>query len=97
MQGLVTAGAARGLPVALGRQLVVQACLGSAVLAQQQGSGETLLELLADVCVAGGSTEKAIRTLDLHDATKATHAAVDASWHANRAMSGQEANGSTKS
>ena len=67
----------------------MQACLGSAVLAQQQDSGETLLELLANVCVAVGSTEKAIRTLDHHDATKAIHAAVDASWHANRAMSGE--------
>lgn len=86
MQSLVAAGVARGLPAELGRQLVVQSCLGSAVLAHQSDS--TLLELLADVCVTGGSTEKAVRTLDRLETDKAIKAAVDASWHANRAMGG---------
>ena len=97
MQSLVTAGAARGLAPALGRQLVVQACLGSAMLAQQQGGDATLLELLADVCVAGGSTEKAIRTLDQHGTAKAVQAAVDRSWYANRAMSGEGGGGGASS
>lgn len=85
MQSLVAAGVARGLPAALARELVVQTCRGSAALAQQQ-SDATLLELLADVCVSGGSTEKAISQLDAHGVAQAVDAAVGASWHANRAM-----------
>jgi pyrroline-5-carboxylate reductase len=61
------------------------------VLAQQQGANVTLLELLGDVCVAGGSTEKAIRTLDRLGTSDAVQAAVDTSWFANCAMGKEEA------
>lgn len=61
--------------------------MGAALLAQR--SPDTpLQQLVNDVCVPGGSTEKAIRTLDRHDAGKVVQAAVEASWKANLAMSG---------
>lgn len=63
IQSLITAGAAFGLPPEIGRRLIVQSCLGAARLAQETPD-TTMLELLGDVCVAGGSTEKAIRILD---------------------------------
>lgn len=87
IHSLVTAGAAFGLPPDIGRRLVVQSCLGSALLANDAPDA-TMLELLTDVCVEGGSTEKAIRTLDRLNTRAAVLAAVEESWHANRAMSG---------
>lgn len=61
--------------------------MGAALLAQR--SPDTpLQQLVNDVCVPGGSTERAIRTLDRHDAGKVVQAAVEASWKANLAMSG---------
>lgn len=88
IQSLVAAGEAFGLPPEIGHRLVVQSCLGAALLAQESPDA-TMLELLADVCVAGGSTEKAIRTLDRLETSMAVQAAVKESWHANRAMSGE--------
>nr|CEG03244.1 unnamed protein product [Fusarium acuminatum CS5907] len=87
VRSLVAAGTARGLPADMTTRLVVQACLGAAKLAQ--ASQDTPMEqLLSDVCVPGGSTEKAVQALDRHGASKAVDAAVETSWHANRAMSG---------
>ncbi|KAI1840729.1 hypothetical protein JX266_013074 [Neoarthrinium moseri] len=86
LQNLVASGAARGLPIDIGRDLVVQSCLGAAVLAQT-APRTTLLELLGHVCVPGGSTEKAIQTLDRFKSSMAIQAAVEESWHANCAMS----------
>lgn len=88
IQSLVAAGAAFGLPPEIGHRLVVQSCLGAALLALEAPE-TTMLELLADVCVAGGSTEKAIRMLDRLETNMAVQAAVEESWHANRAMSGE--------
>ena len=84
----MAAGAAFGLPPEISRRLVVQSCLGAALLAQTTPDA-TMLELLADVCVVGGSTEKAIRTLDRLDTSTTVLAAVEESWHANRAMNGE--------
>lgn len=61
--------------------------MGAALLAQRSPD-IPLQQLVNDVCVPGGSTEKAIRTLDRHDAGKIVQAAVEASWKANVAMSG---------
>ncbi len=66
----------------------MQSVLGSAALAQE-APGTTLLELLSNVCVRGGSTEKAIRMLDQLGTAQAVQAAVEESWKANRAMSGE--------
>ena len=84
----MAAGAAFGLPPKIGQRLVVQSCLGAALLALESPDA-SMPELLADVCVAGGSTEKAIRMLDQLDTSTAVLAAVEESWHANRAMSGE--------
>ncbi|KAH6995559.1 pyrroline-5-carboxylate reductase dimerization-domain-containing protein [Ilyonectria sp. MPI-CAGE-AT-0026] len=87
LQSLVAAGTAHGLPADIAHQLVVQSCMGAALLAQRSPD-IPLQQLVNDVCVPGGSTEKAIRTLDRHDAGKIVQAAVEASWKANVAMSG---------
>jgi pyrroline-5-carboxylate reductase len=85
IQSLVSAGAAFGLSPDIGQRLVIQSCLGAARLAQESPDA-TMPTLLGDVCVAGGSTEKAIRTLDRLDTSAAVLAAVKESWHANQAM-----------
>ncbi|KAI1341304.1 HMGL-like-domain-containing protein [Xylariaceae sp. FL0016] len=90
MQSLVSAGSEHGLPEDIGHQLVVQSCLGAAALAQG-AHGTPLPDLLSDVCVPGGSTEKAMRTLDRSNTSKAVRAAVEESWLANRAMGGNAA------
>ncbi|KXJ93608.1 pyrroline-5-carboxylate reductase dimerization-domain-containing protein [Microdochium bolleyi] len=85
LQGITAAGESLGLDAGATRQLVAQSCLGAAKLVQET-PGESLSELLGKVCSPGGSTERAIKTLDRFDTSTAVQAAVKEAWLANRAM-----------
>jgi len=52
----------------------------------QETPESSLGDLLSNVCVPGGSTEKAIRTLDRFDTGSAVQAAVKEAWKANLEM-----------
>ena len=67
------------------QDLIVQSFLGAATLAQQSSS-ESLTKLLSDVCVPGGSTAKAMATLDKSRSSDVVDQAVQASWVANQEM-----------
>ncbi|ETS81354.1 hypothetical protein PFICI_06356 [Pestalotiopsis fici W106-1] len=85
LQALVATGSSLGLPSELAHQLVVQSCMGAVMLVKE--AAETpLSDLLAHVCVAGGSTEKAMSTLNRCDLRTILQTAVEESWHANQAM-----------
>ncbi|KAF7591580.1 hypothetical protein BBP40_001328 [Aspergillus hancockii] len=81
---LIDAAVAKGLPAELARPLVIQSCIGSGILAQ--ASESSMPELLADVCVPGGSTEQAMHVLDTYRTADAVQQAVYKSWIVNRKM-----------
>lgn len=83
-QALVEAGVAKGLPEQQAQALVIQSFMGASLLAQRMPG--SLFKLLKDVCVPGGSTEKAVATLDVRSVHNAVLDAVFASFKANRAM-----------
>ena len=83
-QALVDAGVAKGLPEQQAKALVTQSFVGASLLAQRMP--DSLFKLLKDVCVPGGSTEKAVATLDIHSVNDAVLEAVLVSFKANRAM-----------
>ncbi|KAH5214359.1 hypothetical protein HBI62_182960 [Parastagonospora nodorum] len=83
-QAMVDAAIAKGLPEKQAKSLVIQSVIGASLLAQRMP--QSLSELLDDVCVPGGSTEKAMATLDLHGANDAILKAVHVSWQANLEM-----------
>ncbi|KAL8393924.1 hypothetical protein RB595_003619 [Gaeumannomyces hyphopodioides] len=85
MRALVRAGVDKGLPEQQARALVAQSMLGGGLLAQTAG-GSTLSTLLADVCVPGGSTIRAMDHLERSRVDEAVVAAADESWKANIAM-----------
>jgi pyrroline-5-carboxylate reductase len=80
----VEAGVAKGLSEQQARSLVTQSGIGAGILAQSLP--HSFSKLLSDVCVSGGSTEKAMATLESHRASHAILEAVDVSWRANVEM-----------
>ncbi|CCT63351.1 related to PRO3-delta 1-pyrroline-5-carboxylate reductase [Fusarium fujikuroi] len=81
---LVEAGVSHGLAPDVAGALVKQSCLGAAMQALQDK--RSLQSLIADVCVPGGSTEKAMQRLDEGEFSAVVAAAVEKSLDANRAM-----------
>lgn len=64
-----------------------QSCLGAAL--QALNDTRAMQALIEDVCVPGGSTEKAVRILDEGNLRGTVAAAVKESIAANRAMRGE--------
>lgn len=83
-RAMVKAAIEKGLPDKQAKSLVIQSLVGAGLLAQQMP--HSLSKLLNDVCVPGGSTEKAMASLDFHGANEALLTAVNVSWQANKKM-----------
>ncbi|KAM7211691.1 pyrroline-5-carboxylate reductase [Rhypophila decipiens] len=84
LEALVEAGVKRGLSRDLAVALVTQSGFGSALLALK---GEDSLQgLIENVCVPGGSTERAMAALRQRDFAGGVDDGVEVSWRANRAM-----------
>lgn len=81
---MVKAAVKKGLPEKQVTSLLIQSIIGAGLLAQSVP--HSLSEHLNDVCVPGGSTEKAMATLDLCGANAAIQKAVHVSWEANKKM-----------
>jgi pyrroline-5-carboxylate reductase len=65
LEALIAAGAARGLPAALGRELAAQTLVGAARMAER--SKEALAEMIARVASKGGTTEAGLKILSDSD------------------------------
>ena len=84
MEMLVEAAVARGFPREIASTLVIQSASGSALLAQS--TDMPLQALVKDVCVPGGSTQKAVDCLHERSLFETVDAAVERSLVANRSM-----------
>ncbi|KAK5993869.1 Delta-1-pyrroline-5-carboxylate reductase apf3 [Cladobotryum mycophilum] len=84
MESMIAVGVANGLSPEAARTMVVQSCLGSGMLSRE--SGRSMESLRKEVCVPGGSTEKAIAHLAKHQFPKIMQGAVEKSLQANREM-----------
>ncbi|KAF4333515.1 pyrroline-5-carboxylate reductase [Fusarium beomiforme] len=84
LAALVEAGVSNGLSHDTATALVKQSGLGATVQAMEDG--RPLQALIDDVCVPGGSTEKAMERLDHGAFSTVVAAAVERSLEANRAM-----------
>ena len=73
-----------GLPGELAQELVAQTCLGAGTLATR--SDKPTGTLRREVCVPGGSTEKAIARLEESHFRLMVREAVERSLQANKAM-----------
>lgn len=91
MDSMVATGMSLGLPESLARDLITQSCIGSGAFAREI-PGVSLAQLKNDVCVPGGSTEKAMNVLDAHGWHRGVKEAITASLTANRSM-GQKVKG----
>ncbi|RAH47393.1 pyrroline-5-carboxylate reductase family protein [Aspergillus brunneoviolaceus CBS 621.78] len=85
MDSMVATGVSLGLPESLARDLITQSCIGSGAFAREIPS-VSLAQLKNDVCVPGGSTEKAMDVLDAHGWHRGVKEAITASLTANRSM-----------
>ncbi|KAI9727744.1 MAG: hypothetical protein M1834_007983 [Cirrosporium novae-zelandiae] len=85
MDTMINSATELGLPEELARDLVIQSCIGSGVLAQET-MDKSLLELKNDVCVPGGSTRRAMDHLDRNGWDLQVTGAIKESLLANRAM-----------
>ncbi|PYH43506.1 pyrroline-5-carboxylate reductase family protein [Aspergillus saccharolyticus JOP 1030-1] len=85
MDHMVATGISLGLPESLARDLITQSCIGSGAFAREIPS-VSLAQLRNDVCVPGGSTEKAMNVLDAHGWQRGVKEAITASLTANRSM-----------
>jgi pyrroline-5-carboxylate reductase len=85
MAALIQAGIERGLPQRTAEALVRQSALGAAFLAVDEP--RHMQDLVNDVCVPGGSTEKAMGVLEGAGFSEVVSKAVEKSLQANRAMS----------
>ncbi|KAH7112491.1 putative pyrroline-5-carboxylate reductase [Dendryphion nanum] len=92
IEALVLAGEAHGLSNDAAQSLVTQSCLGAGMLARD--SNRPTATLRQEVCVPGGSTEKAIGCLKTSEFHKLIGYAVDTSVKANRAMRNVNSDGS---
>lgn len=81
---MIAAAESHGLPTAIARSLIVQSCVGSGLLSQE--TDRSIHTLRKDVCVPGGSTEKAINHLAESSFPKIVQDAVGKSLRANREM-----------
>ncbi|KAH7173139.1 pyrroline-5-carboxylate reductase dimerization-domain-containing protein [Fusarium flagelliforme] len=88
LSALVEAGVSHGLGPDTAAALVKQSGLGAAIQAIQDG--RSLQSLIEDVCVPGGSTEKAMARLEQGAFSALVTAAVEKSLAANRAMGKDE-------
>ncbi|KAK3321889.1 pyrroline-5-carboxylate reductase [Apodospora peruviana] len=84
LESMVEAGVRRGLPRDLAVALVTQSGFGSALLALK--GDNSLRGLVENVCVPGGSTERAMDALRRRDFAGAVDDGVEVSLRANRAM-----------
>lgn len=84
MRSIVRAGVEKGISEDQAKSLVVQSMIGGGLLSK--GSHATMTEMLGDVCVPGGSTAKAMATLNNHGVDDSIIRAVDSSWQANVRM-----------
>ncbi|PYH90750.1 pyrroline-5-carboxylate reductase [Aspergillus ellipticus CBS 707.79] len=85
MDSMVATAKSLGLSESLARDLVTQSCIGSGAFAREVPE-MSLLNLKNDVCVPGGSTEKAMNVLDANEWHRHVKEAITASLAANRAM-----------
>lgn len=84
IEALVAAAEANGLESNVARELVTQSCLGAGMLARD--ANRPTVKLRKEVCVPGGSTEKAISFMEGFHVQEVVRKAVDTSLQANRAM-----------
>lgn len=84
LAALVEAGVSHGLSPDIASALVKQSSLGATIQSMQDG--RSLQSLIDDVCVPGGSTEKAMWELEQGEFSAVVAAAVEKSLQANRAM-----------
>ena len=78
---MISVAVSHGLSKDMARSLIVQSCVGSGLLSQ--GIDRSIHDLRKDVCVPGGSTEKAISHLAANGFPKIVHEAVEKSLQAN--------------
>lgn len=85
LHALIEAGVQRGLSASAARSLVLAVGhrLGDA---GARPSGQPLHELVQDVCVPGGSTERAVAVMEQAALGQTVDVAVQASWRRNREM-----------
>jgi pyrroline-5-carboxylate reductase len=81
---LALTGEAYGIPSELAESLVTQSCVGAGMLARSANRPPAVLR--QEVCVPGGSTEKAIAELNVSHFQSIIRAAAEKSLAANRAM-----------
>ncbi|CCC11023.1 hypothetical protein SMACR_03729 [Sordaria macrospora] len=86
IESLVAAAEAHGLDSETARELVVQSCLGSGMLSKRD-CDRPVSVLRKEVCVPGGSTEKAINHMMEGGFPRLVGEAVTRSLRANREMS----------
>ncbi|KAL6792614.1 pyrroline-5-carboxylate reductase [Trichoderma sp. SZMC 28012] len=84
IESMIAAAESHGLPTDIARSLIVQSCVGSGLLSQE--TDRSIHTLRKDVCVPGGSTEKAINYLAENSFPKIVQDAVGKSLRANREM-----------
>ncbi|KAK6821773.1 hypothetical protein PG995_008488 [Apiospora arundinis] len=84
IESLVSAAETHGMSTETARNLVVQSCLGSGMLSRD--TDKPIQILRKEVCVPGGSTEKAIGHLMKSRLPEIVQGAVDKSLKANREM-----------
>ncbi|KAJ1714128.1 pyrroline-5-carboxylate reductase [Aspergillus flavus] len=84
IESMVAAAESMGLPREAAEPLVIQSCLGAGYLAS--ASSKSVADLRKEVCVPGGSTEKAISHLDQNGVQTLFKVAIQKSLDANLKM-----------
>ncbi|KAJ5612593.1 hypothetical protein N7510_005787 [Penicillium lagena] len=84
IESLVAAAGAHGLSPDIAEAMITQSCIGAGVLAR--AANRSVESLRQEVCVPGGSTEKAILNLRKGDLPGIVQSSVEKSIQANRAM-----------
>lgn len=81
LEALVQGGVSLGLSSEMSHALAIQTVVGSAALAQKESHDEMSLQTLrANVTSKGGTTERAIATLDQHELKKTISEAMHAAY-----------------
>lgn len=84
IESMVAATESMGLSREISEPLVIQTCIGAGVLAQ--ATSKSVATLREEVCVPGGSTEKAISHLDQNGFQEMMKTAIQKSLYANLKM-----------
>lgn len=84
IESMIAVAESHGLSTDIARSLIVQSCVGSGLLSQE--IDRSIQALRKDVCVPGGSTEKAITHLAENNFPKIVQDAIEKSLQANRDM-----------